>query len=407
LTSMGLNDLDTILGGGQPLGTCILLREDRWTSDLARSLVKYWAAEAVSQEQRLIIPVATASSKPDVGFSESAESYLVSSFPRREDAESLLSNLPRNLHWDKQKRKAESAGGGDSTPGPSLAILDEEEEDPDEGLEVAWQYKKSVQQERSGLGKAAQQAANRSPATGGIFCHSYDLSGRMNEQKTVDEKQFIVDMNCPSDLESKYSQGLRMAASLMKLVETTMQEQKATRLLLYNVEIQSIAIALPFLLAFIRQQNLPVVVLVCTRVSSDLDSWYSLSRTADIVLSTEGFASRLEYPPPPEFRHLQGLLNISKVSSVTAATANGGGHFADLTMSRRPAAYIYGFKRDRRKLHIPLLHIPPEDYAEGGGSVGSGVRSGAGKVASSDGAKRPNTGVMGCASNVSGSLLDF
>lgn len=44
-TSMGLNDLDTILGGGQPLGTCILLQEDRWARDLAHSLVKYWLAE--------------------------------------------------------------------------------------------------------------------------------------------------------------------------------------------------------------------------------------------------------------------------------------------------------------------------------------------------------------------------
>ena len=45
LTSVGLNDLDAILGGGQPLGTCILLQEDRWTRDLAQSLVKYWVAE--------------------------------------------------------------------------------------------------------------------------------------------------------------------------------------------------------------------------------------------------------------------------------------------------------------------------------------------------------------------------
>ena len=45
LTSSGLNDFDVILGGGQPLGTCILLREDRWTRDLAICLVKYWAAE--------------------------------------------------------------------------------------------------------------------------------------------------------------------------------------------------------------------------------------------------------------------------------------------------------------------------------------------------------------------------
>ena len=45
LTSVGLNDLDAILGGGQPLGTCILIEEDRWTRDLALSLLKYWCAE--------------------------------------------------------------------------------------------------------------------------------------------------------------------------------------------------------------------------------------------------------------------------------------------------------------------------------------------------------------------------
>jgi hypothetical protein len=45
LTSVGLNDLDAILGGGQPLGTCIVVEEDRWVEDLALSLVRYWCAE--------------------------------------------------------------------------------------------------------------------------------------------------------------------------------------------------------------------------------------------------------------------------------------------------------------------------------------------------------------------------
>jgi hypothetical protein len=45
LTSVGLNQLDNVLGGGQPLGTCIFLEDDRWTRDLASSLLKYWCAE--------------------------------------------------------------------------------------------------------------------------------------------------------------------------------------------------------------------------------------------------------------------------------------------------------------------------------------------------------------------------
>lgn len=45
LTSSGLRDLDVILGGGQPMGTAILIEEDRWTQDLASASVRYWSAE--------------------------------------------------------------------------------------------------------------------------------------------------------------------------------------------------------------------------------------------------------------------------------------------------------------------------------------------------------------------------
>lgn len=54
LTSVGLNDLDTILGGGQPLGTCILVEEDRWMEDLALSLVKYWCAEVREKNTAIV-----------------------------------------------------------------------------------------------------------------------------------------------------------------------------------------------------------------------------------------------------------------------------------------------------------------------------------------------------------------
>ena len=51
LTSSGLRDLDGILGGGQPLGTCLLVEEDRWTQSLALSFVRYWCAEVSKLKQ--------------------------------------------------------------------------------------------------------------------------------------------------------------------------------------------------------------------------------------------------------------------------------------------------------------------------------------------------------------------
>lgn len=44
LTSCGLRELDGIIGGGQPIGSCMLLEEDRYT-DLCHILARYWAAE--------------------------------------------------------------------------------------------------------------------------------------------------------------------------------------------------------------------------------------------------------------------------------------------------------------------------------------------------------------------------
>lgn len=319
------------------------------------------------------------------------------SFAYEEEVVEFVKSLPRNLHWDKQKRRQERQAALEVPK--SLDILEEEEEDEDkaeEGLEIAWQYKKSVQQERLGL-----DAQSNSPSTissSNIFCHSYDLSGRL-----IDQQEDLV-INVLEDKRPKAtvaSQGITFFQRLISYFET--KAGKAIRLFLHHPDLDVLSVALPLLLAYIRKENLPIVVLVCVAPQTNLKAWLQISRASDVVLSTEGFASRQEYPPPPEFRHLQGLLKISKLSTVAAATANGGGHFGDLTISKRPAAFIYGFKRDRRKLHIQLLHIPPEDYAEGGGSVGSGVRSGGGRPAE----KKSSGGGMGCASNMAGSKLDF
>jgi hypothetical protein len=45
ISSSGNRELDVILGGGQPIGTSILIEEDRWSQDLILCLVKNWCAE--------------------------------------------------------------------------------------------------------------------------------------------------------------------------------------------------------------------------------------------------------------------------------------------------------------------------------------------------------------------------
>ncbi|KAI2511350.1 hypothetical protein MHU86_3132 [Fragilaria crotonensis] len=398
LTSVGLRDLDTILGGGQPLGTCLLLDEDRWTRDLALCLIRYWCAEAVSHEQFLLMPYfqdkdsTLASSAPSLLEDEIASTHHYGAASAAQ-INTLIDSLPRNLHWDKA---AGNVVGDDATQTLQVLEEDEEGEDAEEGLKIAWQYRKSIQDERLG-----HVQSNTSKLTGSnVYCHSFDLNGRLDEQDLNREVINLVDGRC---CESQVDCRKRVCGFLLfqtlKSHLKPLPKGKLIRLLLYQAPIDAASIAVPLLLAYIRSEELPVVVMVTIQswTSQSKASLINLQRVSDVVMQTEGFASRVRYPQPPEFRHLHGLLLMPKVSTVTAATANSGGHFADMTMTKRPLAHVYGLKRDRRKLHVQLLHIPPEDHTSGGGSAG-GVRSGAG---------RPNEQASGCGNSGASSVLDF
>jgi len=454
------------------------LREDRLagTRELALTLVKYWCAEGISQGHDLIIPTFRDKKKNQddndddpLSFLEesSDDEYKNEEAPQqhlwrnlKQELQHLILSLPRNLHWDKERKKRDkqqkeakaveeavqkadlNSGLSMMSLGGPMSILEEDEEDEeeetkqDDNLEVAWQYKTSVQQERLAKSKSTNAAASNLVLTD-VFCHSYDLSARMKDQmvnqedenknsqpsfstSTLDPSSYLCELSWKNE-KGKNSQtsGYTLFYDLVqilndKLSSTTAAvgahsnesqshyQTKAIRLLLFHPPMPALATALPLLISHIRSKELAVVILVvhAPPSASELSTTFKVSRSADVVLSTEGFAGRSHYPPPAEFRHLLGVLKVNKTTRKRTECA----------------ANIYGFKRDRRKLHIPLLHIPPEDYAEGGSST-SGVRSGGGKretssAASSSGISTSSTtkrqsGGMGCSSNLSGSLLDF
>jgi PAXNEB protein len=451
LTSTGLNDLDVIMGGGQPLGTCLVIRHDRFHHQGdAPPLVKYWCAEAISQQQQLIAPVVvvvnneTGNDNDDFGDANQNNGTAAA------ELQTILNSLPRNLHWDKWNSKSKrQEQTTDTVPpekeeeeeaqlGPSSSIMmdiveeededeeeqeQEEEEDKDEGLEIAWQYKQSVQQQRLGTVPPSNNSSQTVSSTNlnkTVFCHSYDLSGRMTEQEECNGCSFdpsacitTIPMDKEYSSSSHRRRGMKLFRKLVQLLQEKIQSdhpnKAVLRLLLYHPPLPELSVALPLLQAYIRQPQscLPVVMCICiptttTTTTTDLVSYHALCRTSDIVLATEGFAARREYPPPPEFRHLHGILTVTKNTTIKKLT--------------EVTAWIYGLKRDRRKLHLPLLHIPPEDYADHhGGSVGAGgVRSGAGRVNNNinnnnnNNSNSSRNSGMGCASNLSGSsVLDF
>ena len=79
---------------------------------------------------------------------------------------------------------------------------------------------------------------------------------------------------------------------------------------------------------------------------------------SDYAISTESFAGHSD-SVPIEFKDFLGFLIVNKIQQV--------GQLA----SSRPMYSRYGLKRDRRKLYIEPLHLPPEEDNKGRGDTSS------------------------------------
>jgi hypothetical protein len=334
----------------------------------------------------------------------------------------LMYNLPRNLHIEKQmSNKALSNIGKTVTEQQNtLGTLEEETMDGDDDI-IDQDEPETNHRQHSIV--PMPQPVSVSAAVSDVYCHSFDLSNGTLHEQFPDLMMNIHVFSCNGASSQKSQQrGIchfrKIVFELSRVLDTT--PNRVIRLVLYRSHPSILCVSLPLLLAYIRNHHLPVVLLVIHQAWSipspqavlDL---VCVQRTCDVVLEIEGFASRREYPPPIEFRDLHGILHVRRMNTVTGASGHGNavsssfnsgsGHFADVTVTKRPIAYTYGLKRDRRKLNIQQLHIPPEEFAAKGGSVGSGgVRSGAGRASKATAAPAaPSCGT----SDGHASTLDF
>jgi hypothetical protein len=441
LTSFGLREIDSFLlssggeGGGQPLQTLVMLEEDRLTDDLARAMSRYWCAEGVAQGQQVVLAAFQPSIEASLqSFADHTHHVKTNATDGStpEQLHDFILALPRNLHLDKQRKTTQSntaATNEDSNRESISAIIEEDDEDEDnedkvdelqsnteEGLVNAWQYRKTIQDKRSGIGS---RSTNNTISGSGVYCHSYDLSKRMmdqfsdcrNVQNPLVTNTNIVD--CSQPLVGNTTQhsnranecqlrGLALFRCIWKHIQSLLSNNPNTviRLFLHRMPIGIGSVATPLLMAKIRKLNLPVVVLVTIRPwkwihspynkCNQIDMLASLRNATDVTLSLDSFAS-LRAPPPAEFSLLQGILTIRKCAAFTVT------HYTDTITWKRPLAERFGVKRDGRKLTVQLLHLPPEEFSKGGSST-SGVRSGGGNVGSD---KKKNAPACGSAS------LDF
>jgi hypothetical protein len=295
------------------------------------------------------------------------------------EGEEIGGSLPMDLHYRRaaeRKERAAEAKGSDALPSLAEVSLregagegagedagedagsDYEEEAAhagDEGLTIAWQYKREVQEERGAARKDARKDAAANPSAG-VFCHSFDLSRPMQPD--------LLALSPPA-LHPLPPAALASPASLFLALHPLLPQKNEPPLRLYlhaPPPGSPLPAALALLLAHAREHSLPVALLILSRPHlcaspRHLSAACHLRHAADSCVKVDSFAG-LREPPPPEYKDYVGLLTVVKVGGV-------GGYAPP-----RPAADRYGVKRDRRKMSLKLLSLPPEDHGKGsGGSV--------------------------------------
>ena len=416
LTSTGLRELDVLLtGGGQALYSCILLvKEERFT-DLTEVIARYWVAQGLSHGHCVMLI-------PTDSFDGYGNDAYYGGASRDELKNSFLSSLPMNMHFKNLAKKMENVNIDRSMHDDNAIIeeenSDQEDEEAEKGLKIAWQYKREIQNERK---RISPSASSKSAQISSHFCHSFDLGKSIqtdlfeivdNENRTMDSvsksemensTKAIVNIPPPSIFENA-DNPLKLFANIIRYIKeslcTSLQKDVVIRVLLLDIDPKTYAVVIPLLSSTVRSMQLPVCFMATIKSgfwnnNKYTSSYLQLKRTCEVVLTVDSFEGYVSSAKPAEFRDLVGLLEIDKLSG------QHFGHFAD----KFAPANKYGLKRDRRKLHIQMLHLPPEDFAEGGSSVGSGVRSGGG-ISKKEKSKSTDSSTCGSSTSKT-SLLDF
>jgi len=320
LVSSGHSQLDELLGGGLQLGTAMLIGSDLH-SNYGDSLLSYGLAEALSMRQPCLLLT------PDLR----AQQELLASLPFNRTLGSVAAGSkshfccsydlsrqlqPEILRWDGLVCAGEDLArraSGASDPADALAAV----LDAYVGTVVAFV------RTHSGSGAAA--------------------AGRV----------FLYNLH---DILYAHGHGLSAAAVRCAMQKFVVRLRVAVR----SSRVALVISALP--------EALPGGAGVATSLSSNSTDGGSttmgplqpLIALVDTAFTIDTFAGRSALVPY-EFREFSGFLVMERV------------HHLGTLVGHRPIALRFGLKRDRRKLHVERLHLPPEE-SRAQGSAGTDAR---------------------------------
>lgn len=357
IVSSGTREFDELLGGGISLGSLTLLQSDNFT-DYANTFISYQMAEALSMEHKVILITDTV------------------------DIINQIQKLPYNINLGAMSKVNSSS----SDVGNSNSVSKSNDCNLSENLKIAWQYEKyinnvnnsystgsnlvSVTPINSSFGRNNSRHVNpfnterdsvdnrkMSEELKNTFCCSYDLSRRL-------QSELLENSNLETTYyDNKPDDEVNIFESIIRKISIFLNDSISNhivRIFIPNLEklldFSNYSLtSKQFAQSFLRLKHIirdsptqSTLTVSCHLPSVPTTISTYLSQISDNVLHIESFAGRCN-SVPYEFKDFHGLLLVKRLQCIGVLAPH------------RPRYDRYGLKRDRRKLHIEPLHMPPEE----------------------------------------------
>ncbi|KAH0551817.1 elongator complex protein 4 [Cotesia glomerata] len=335
LISTGIPSLDTIIGGGLPIGTILLLEEDKY-GNYAKTILKYFLAEGCVAKHNLLI--ASQDFSPD----------------------KLICELPAVICEDKSTRFTVSAA--------PLTVRDAER------MKIAWRYENM----KASSDPLATKSKNSKYNTD--FGHFFDLTKKMDPSLIDRDRIFcLADSDITTPLgndnfnkchpmgfrDCRYPNFLNKLQRELKsggFYVTDKSEKRnimrivihglGSRLWISDQDPEDHGDVVKFFYCFrsLMRNCYAVAAISVPNIFEDDTIMMRIENLSDTAIALESFAGSSK-ETNPIFKDYHGLLYVKKLSAINTLAPHC------------PESYDLAFKMRRKKFVIEILHLPP-DFGE-------------------------------------------